>query len=207
MEKETKERILEEALRLFSQEGYDAVSVEQIASAVGIKAPSLYKHYKSKQAIFDAIFEKMQRLYDAETENLRLHLGNAEADDALFSHITVAALTDKVTALVTYSLHDEFVRRFRKLMTIEQFRSGELSALYTQRYVSRMLTYHEALFQKLMENGTLRRGDARAMAWQFAAPVFTLVGICDREPEREDWAMEQLRAHIQQFYQVYQEEK
>ena len=38
----TKERILLEALKLFSNEGYEAVSVEQIAAAVGIKAPSLY---------------------------------------------------------------------------------------------------------------------------------------------------------------------
>lgn len=52
---DTKQRILDEALRLFSQSGYDAVSVERIASAVGIKAPSLYKHFKSKQEIFDAI--------------------------------------------------------------------------------------------------------------------------------------------------------
>ena len=52
---DTKQRILDEALWLFSQSGYDAVSVERIASAVGIKAPSLYKHFKSKQEIFDAI--------------------------------------------------------------------------------------------------------------------------------------------------------
>lgn len=49
---DTKQRILDEALRLFSQSGYDAVSVERIASAVGIKVPSLYKHFKSKQEIF-----------------------------------------------------------------------------------------------------------------------------------------------------------
>ena len=58
---DTKQRILLEALRLFSKRGYDAVGVEQIASAVGIKAPSLYKHYKSKQDIFDAIVEKMRQ--------------------------------------------------------------------------------------------------------------------------------------------------
>ena len=51
----TKQRILLEALRLFSRKGYDAVSVEQIADAVGVKAPSLYKHYKSKQDIFDVM--------------------------------------------------------------------------------------------------------------------------------------------------------
>ena len=40
----TKQRILAEAVSLFAKEGYEAVSVEQIAKAVGIKAPSLYKH-------------------------------------------------------------------------------------------------------------------------------------------------------------------
>ena len=42
---DTKSRILTKALRLFAQRGYDAVSVEQIANAVGIKAPSLYKAF------------------------------------------------------------------------------------------------------------------------------------------------------------------
>lgn len=54
----TKERILDEALTLFSQYGYDAVSVAKIADAVGIKPPSLYKHFKSKEDIFNAILAK-----------------------------------------------------------------------------------------------------------------------------------------------------
>ena len=54
---DTKQRILEKSLELFSTKGYDAVSVGEIAKAVGIKAPSLYNHFPSKQAIFDAILE------------------------------------------------------------------------------------------------------------------------------------------------------
>ena len=45
----TKELILDAALKLFAKKGYEAVSVAEIADAVGVKAPSLYKHYKSKQ--------------------------------------------------------------------------------------------------------------------------------------------------------------
>ena len=56
----TREKILDEALRLFARRGYDAVSVTEIADAVGIKAPSLYKHYSSKRAIFDSIIEHSQ---------------------------------------------------------------------------------------------------------------------------------------------------
>jgi AcrR family transcriptional regulator len=207
MEKPTKERIMEEALRLFSQRGYDAVSVEQIALAVGIKAPSLYKHYKGKRAIFDAIFAEMQRRYDAEAAAMQLNLENAGADSPMFACMTAETLVEKVTALVTYSLRDEFVSRFRRLMTIEQFHSQELAALYTERYVMRMLHYHETLFRGLIQNGTLRSGDALAMAWQFTAPVFTLLGVCDRQPEQEDWAVEQLRTHILQFYTAYQVEE
>ena len=54
---DTKQRILKKSLELFSTKGYDAVSVGEIAKAVGIKAPSLYNHFPSKQAIFDAIVE------------------------------------------------------------------------------------------------------------------------------------------------------
>ena len=53
----TKQKILAEALSLFSEKGYSAVYVGEIAEAVGIKAPSLYKHYKSKQDIFNSCVE------------------------------------------------------------------------------------------------------------------------------------------------------
>ena len=48
---------MDKALELFSTQGYDAVSVGEIAKAVGIKAPSLYNHFSGKRAIFDAIME------------------------------------------------------------------------------------------------------------------------------------------------------
>ncbi len=53
----TKQKILNEALALFAEKGYSAVFVGEIADAVGIKALSLYKHYKSKQDIFNACVE------------------------------------------------------------------------------------------------------------------------------------------------------
>ena len=62
----TKEKILLEALTLFSKNSYDAITVNQIAQIVGIKAPSLYKHYRSKQEIFDAIILKMTGISPSE---------------------------------------------------------------------------------------------------------------------------------------------
>ena len=104
----TKQRILQEALRLFSRKGYDAVSVEQIADAVGVKAPSLYKHYKSKQDIFDAIFEETAKRYGAFTDSISVHLGDSAQDLQVFRTITADGLVEKVKSLISYSLHDEF---------------------------------------------------------------------------------------------------
>ena len=88
MKKEdTKQKILEKALELFSSKGYDAVSVGEIGKAVGIKAPSLYNHYPSKQAIFDALVAETSKLYEEFTEKIDIHMKNAEKDSALFTNV------------------------------------------------------------------------------------------------------------------------
>ena len=60
----TKERILEAALTLFAEKGYNGTSVEQIANAVGIRAPSLYKHYKGKEDILNALIDSAEARYE-----------------------------------------------------------------------------------------------------------------------------------------------
>lgn len=52
----TKEKILRVCIDLFSEKSYRDISVRDIAKAVGIKASSLYKHYKSKEDILESVF-------------------------------------------------------------------------------------------------------------------------------------------------------
>lgn len=202
----TKERILREALRLFSQKGYDAVSVEQIAGAVGIKAPSLYKHYKSKQDIFNDIFEETAKRYGAFTESISVHLGDSEQDLQVFSAITADALVEKVKSLISYSLHDEFVCQFRRMMTIEQFRSPELSALYSHRYVEQIQNYHKELFQRMIAAGVMVDEDPGLLAMMYDCPILILLGECDRHPEKEQQIMGTLEDHVRLFYQTFHRE-
>lgn len=77
---DTKQRILEKSLELFSTKGYDAVSVGEIAKAVGIKAPSLYNHFPSKQAIFDAILETTSAHYQKDTAEISVHVQDSQKD-------------------------------------------------------------------------------------------------------------------------------
>ena len=202
----TKQRILREALRLFSQKGYDAVSVEQIADAVGIKAPSLYKYYKSKQDIFDAIFEETAKRYGAFTESISVNMTNSAQDLQVFSAITADALVEKVKSLISYSLHDEFVSQFRRMMTIERFRSPELSALYSQRYVAQIQNYHKGLFQRMIAAGVMVDEDPDLLAMMYDSPILILLGECDRHPEKEQQIMGTPEDHVRLFYQTFHQE-
>lgn len=169
-QEDTRQKILAKALELFSVHGYDAVSVGQIAAAVGIKAPSLYNHFPSKRAIFDAIVEATAAQYEADTDRIDIHVQNARQDIPVFTRITEDGLLEKVRQIFFYSLHNETISRFRRMMTLEQFRSPELAALYSRRYVERVTEYHAGIFRSLIAAGELRDEDAGAMALCYVPP-------------------------------------
>lgn len=201
-QEDTKQKILEKALELFAEKGYDSVSVGEIAKAVGIKAPSLYNHYPSKQAIFDAIVEQTARQYASDTGKIHVHLQDARLDAPGFETVSEEELWEKVRLMFLYSLHTESISRFRRMLTIEQFRSMELAALYSRRVVERMVDYHAAVFRSLMETGTIRKEDPEGLAMLYVAPILTLIGICDRQPEREAECLEKLHTHVSLFYRM-----
>ena len=199
-QEDTRQRILDSALELFSARGYDAVSVGEIAEAVGIRASSLYNHFPGKQAIFDAIVAESAARYDAYTDTIDIHVGDAARDAPAFERIDEDALFDKVRRIFLYSLHDVTISRFRWMMTIEQFRTEGLAALYSRRYVGRIIDYHAGIFRALIDAGEICAEDPEQLAMMYASPVLTLIGICDRQPEREDECLEKLRRHVGLFY-------
>lgn len=201
-QEDTRKKILDQALELFAARGYDAVSVGEIAKAVGIKAPSLYNHFPSKQAIFDALVASTAARYEADTGKIDIHVQNAPQDIPTFSQITPDALFEKVRQIFEYSLHDKTIAGFRRMMTIEQFRSPELAALYTRRYVQRLLDYHAGIFRALIAQGEICAQDPDALALMYAAPVLTLLGVCDRQPERESECLDKLRQHVHLFFDM-----
>lgn len=55
---DVRNRILEEAVRLFSRNGYGSTSVREVAEAAGITKPTLYYHFGSKEGLFDALVDQ-----------------------------------------------------------------------------------------------------------------------------------------------------
>lgn len=162
----TKERILNEALTLFAEKGYGNVYVGEIAEAVGIKAPSLYKHYKSKQDIFNAILDEMKSGYEKQAVALNMNGSDANADVGIFAEVSEDELVKMGVSLISYFLHDEYVSRFRKMLTLEQFQNEELAKLFSNQYVDDPLSYQGAVFGMLCAGGVLKSGDMDVMAMQ-----------------------------------------
>lgn len=200
---DTKQRILEAALLLFSQKGYSNVYVGEIAELVGIKAPSLYKHYTNKQAIFDAIVEEMQVRYSKEASLFNMHGSDANADSKMFLEISEEKLVKLGTELFKYFLYDEYASKFRRMLTIEQFNNEQLARLYDKLYIDDPLEYQGVLFGILMAQGVLRKEDLEIMTLHFYAPIYTLLTVCDRNPSRESEVIKTLEKHIKQFSTLY----
>ena len=200
---DTKQRIMDEALTLFSEKGYANVFVENIAERVGIKAPSIYKHYKSKQAIFDAIIEEMNRRFLEEAGALQINGADACADAEIYKNISEEQLIVIGNNLFLYFLHDDYTRRFRKMLTIEQFHDKKLADLYMKQYVDDPLSYQGMLLGLMVSAGVLLAENVEIMTLHFYAPIYMLLTICDRDPEREDEALKTLEAHIRQFNRLY----
>ena len=200
---DTKQRILDEALTLFSEKGYANVFVNDIAEKVGIKAPSLYKHYKSKQAIFDAIIDEMNRRFEEQAGALNISGINPSDDAEIYSNMNEESMIELGKNLFLYYLHDDYTKRFRKMLTIEQFNNEELASVYQSQYYDQPLSYQGMLLGFLVAQGILVTDNVSIMTIHFYAPIYMLLTVCDREPRREKEALGILEEHLRQFDKLY----
>jgi len=201
--KSTRQRILDEALTLFSIRGFERVTVAEIAEAVGIKAPSLYNHFKSKRDIFDAILDEMKLSYDRQTASMKMDGRDAEKNKPLYDGISEDGIIKMSTDLFLYFLHDDKERKFRKMLMIEQFNNENLADVYTKQYVDFPLAFQTDTYRMLISIGERIPEDPQIMALQYYAPVYLYLRLCDRHPEREAEAIEILQRHFKQFVRLY----
>lgn len=202
---DTKKKILDVALTLFSEKGYGNVFVGQIAEGVGIKAPSLYKHYKSKQDIFEAILDEMRKRYDKQTSQMNFTGSDIGMDVEVFNSISEETLVQMGKGLFHFFLHDEYECKFRKMLTLEQFADKELAQLFSKQYFNEPMFYQSGVLQMMILQGKMKAEDVNVMALQFYAPIHLLLTVCDREPAREQEALMMLEKHIRQFNRIYKE--
>jgi len=200
----TKQKILDEALSLFSQKGYSAVFVGEIADAVGVKTPSLYKHYKSKQDIFDSCVE----VFSERMEKIRndVRLPGTQASEFSYQTISVDKLVEVSTALFLFYLQDEVAARFRKMLMIERYHNPLLNKLFEDLFIIDVVQHEEKIFAELISAGVLKKENPHTIALRFYTPIFYLWQKYDMCPDEVDTAKEELAVMVREFCDVYQRE-
>lgn len=201
----TKERITEEALTLFAEKGYKGTSVKNIADAVGIKDASLYNHFKSKQEIFDSIVTLISKHISSLSEQLGLPQYDKETKEAseFFKKLDMQKLKELSKKAFTFYLTDPYISRFWKIAHMEQYQNEQIYNMFRQIFIDNAISYQTKLFEEMMNINLLNKGDARAAAINFYAPLFLLLTRYSNETNKIDEALDILDKQIEEFFRIY----
>ncbi|MCR5090672.1 MAG: TetR/AcrR family transcriptional regulator [Oscillospiraceae bacterium] len=198
MVNDIKERILEAALEMFSQNGYAGTNVRELSASLGLVKSGVYKHYESKEAIWNALLDQMIAYY-GELFGSPEHL--PPVPDSL------EELTWLTMHMVNITVHDEKIIMTRKVLTLEQFRDIRARELATKHFLTGLTEMFTRIFTGMMEKGLLRKDDPEMLAFSYTAPISALIHLCDREPEKREDAMKQVEAFSRHFIKTYGEAK
>ena len=194
MNKNKKEIIMDAALNLFSEKGYAAVGVDEIGAEAGVKGPAIYHYFKGKEAILNDLVDTYEEYYGARFGNTK---DLPQLPDTLDEFISLSL------ERLDFTIHDPQIKKFRKLITIEQFRNSTFSKLATEHFLLNLINLNKMILTELIKKGQVKEFDPELMAFEFTAPVTALIAMIDREPDKEEMVMEQIRNHMEHFKKVY----
>ena len=197
MAKDTKERILAAALEMFSQNGYSGTNIRELTASLGLVKSSMYRHFESKEAIWNALLDEMIAYY-AE------RFGSAEHLPPVPN--SLEELTQMTMQMVNITVRDERIVMTRKVLTLEQYRDVRARELATKHFLTGLTEMFTRIFAGMMDKGLLRRDDPRMLAFAYTAPISALIHLCDREPEKTEEAMAQVEAFSRHFIKTYGED-
>ena len=195
MAKDTKERILDTALELFSKNGYSGTNIRELTAALGMVKSSMYKHFESKEEIWNTLLDRMIAYYAerfGSAENLPPVPDSAEE------------LVSMTMRMVDFTVRDERIVMTRKVLAIEQFRDGRAKELATKHFLSGLTEMFTPIFAGMMEKGIFKRDDPRMLAFAYTSPISALIHLCDREPETTEEAIRQAEAFSRHFIKIYE---
>ena len=194
MANDTKERILAAALEMFSKNGYAGTNIRELSASLGLVKSGVYKHYESKEAIWNALLDEMIAYYAD-------HFGSAEhlppAPDSLEEFVQMTML------MVNITVHDEKIIMTRKVLTLEQYRDARACELATKHFLTGLTEMFTHIFTSMMEKGMLRKDDPEMLAFAYTAPISALIHLCDREPEKTEDAIRKIEAFSRHFIATY----
>ena len=197
MANDTKERILAAALEMFSQNGYAGTNIRELSASLGLVKSGVYKHYESKEAIWNALLDQMIAYYGE-------HFGSPDHLPPVPD--SPEELTRLTMHMVNITVHDEKIIMTRKVLTLEQFRDDRARDLATKHFLTGLTEMFTQIFTGMMEKGVLRKDDPKMLAFAYTAPISALIHLCDREPGKTEDALKQAEEFSRHFIRIYGQE-
>ena len=186
----TKDRLVDAAMELFSQKGYSATSVDEIAESIGIKGPNLYKYFKGKEALLDELSLMNDEYYIKNMEMVK----SKPAQINCGKDIKAYSLKQ-----LEFTTKNKYAQKMRKMCTLEQFRSENFKKQTTDHQFRIQEENFTEIFKDLIARGIVEDGDPEILAFEYFSPVTVLVQWCDREPEKRDEIFKWVERHIDFF--------
>lgn len=198
MSGDTKSRILETALKMFSEKGYEGTNIRELSAELGFSKAAFYKHYESKEEVWNMVVDEMEAYYNE-------HFGSADNLPAIPRNTD--ELKELTLRMLNFTIHDEKVIMTRKILMTEQFRDSRVSALATEHFNTGLESIFTKIFEGMIDNGSLKKNKPSMLAFIYTAPISAMVQLCDREPKRYQEAIDKIKAFIEHFTDVYAETK
>ncbi len=198
MEHSMKNRILDEALILFAENGYKGTNLRDLAARLHVTKSALYKHYDSKEHIWNALLDKMEAYYALRFGSME-NLPKMPESWAEFMQLSLG--------MVRFTVQDPQIVLTRKLLLTQQFHDPRVCKLATKHFLEGTANIYGKVFEGMMEKGLMKKGDPAMLAFSFTAPISALIHLCDREPDRQAEAMEKISQFVRCFIATHTEEQ
>ncbi|MFV0350840.1 MAG: TetR/AcrR family transcriptional regulator [Oscillospiraceae bacterium] len=206
----TREKLMDTALTMFSTRGFSAVSVRNIAYAVGVKESAMYKHFANKQALFDALVEEYMQKSDAfmggigavftnDTQQM-----NRQAD--VYGRMNDEEFLQIAASVFTNFLMKDEVKKFWRMISIEQYNNPDMADIFNRLLFEQPMQFQTVFFGMLVEAGQLKKTDPAMLAMAFYTPALMMylrtLPYQDGHPVAEE-SLQLFKAHMMEFRKTY----
>ena len=152
----TKRKIFETSMKLFAEKGYDATSIEEITSVVGVAKGTLYYHFSSKEEIFHFLVDEGMKLLQNS-----ISIKTAQKNNSI----------DKLKSIVLIQL--KVLYKYEDFMTII---FSQLWGNEPRKYVVQYLKIVEEIIQEGINKGEIIEADPETIASEiFSTTCISLI--------------------------------
>jgi len=176
----TKDRILDAAIDLFAQNGFNGTSVRDIARGVGIKESSIYNHFTGKDGILATILEGY-------TTNMEGTLITAEEIDERLGTVTHEEFWRRGLALFMSQTSDPRIEKTSLIVSLEMFRDERARDIALQELFTRQQGSVELIFTRMKLKGLIGDVEPRDLALVYA---YSMLGLSMEYNLLRSWGMD-----------------